>query len=71
MNQIGDLRTELRAFVEEKNRQILRTMNKDIETKVSAKVREALSVPDLIGEKERYSTFQNFITQFHNGTIHK
>lgn len=62
---IDKLDKKLNTMVEEKHRQMLRTLNREVDQRCGFQIKEAFRVPDLIGEGAPYSTFANFISTFH------
>ena len=57
------------AHIEINKTQVLKIMRKELDVAVRKGMAEGFKVPDLIGEKCQYSTYANFMSQFHDNTI--
>lgn len=65
---VNQLNAELRGFIMDKNRELLKKVQAEVETKVLIEVRERMQVPGLIGENCPYSTLANFLLTFVGNT---
>lgn len=59
---------DLLNMIEERFKRQQSTLSKELDLKLKKQMKAALEVPDMIGEGCRFSTFANFITQFHYQT---
>ena len=62
---IVKLRAELRNYIDEKYKTMIKAMRNESDIKVKNEVRERLQVPGLIGENSQFSTLANFLTTFY------
>jgi sugar-specific transcriptional regulator TrmB len=66
---IKRVKKELVTHIELNKTQMLKIMRKELDVAVRKGMTEGFKVPDLIGDKCQYSTYANFMSQFHDNTL--
>ena len=55
----------MRGLISDKQKEILKIVRAEMETKILCEVRDRLQVPGLVGENCLYSTLQSFLISWH------
>ena len=68
VSNMDDMKLDLRRYVDEKQKVVLRVLRQETEDKILYEMKERLQVPGLVGNNCPYSTIGNFLMQFHHKT---
>ena len=62
---ITNVQAEMRGLIADRQKEMLRTVRAETETKIVCEVRDRLQVPGLVGENCLYSTLPSFLMSWH------